>query len=165
MKILIFLHGTTIMHKNAVACSREKRVKQVIENEKSVFDYASYVPVGNSVQKLKSWANQGAEIFYLSSHRDIKDVEKDKLVLDKHNFPKGQLLFRKQGEEYKGIAEKIIPNVLIEDDCESIGGEAEMVYPHIRPELKTKIKSIVVKEFEGVDRLPDSAVDLLNYVN
>lgn len=53
-----------------------------------------------------------------------------------------------------------MPDVLIEDDCESIGGEKEMVYPHIKPELRTKIKSIVVEEFEGIDHLPDE-IDLL----
>lgn len=47
----------------------------------------------------------------------------------------------------------MIPDILIEDDCESIGGEKEMVYPHIKDELKSKIKSIVVKEFEGIDHL------------
>jgi hypothetical protein len=43
---------------------------------------------------------------------------------------------------------------LIEDDCESIGGEKEMVYPYIKKELKSKIKSVIIKEFEGIDNLP-----------
>lgn len=46
------------------------------------------------------------------------------------------------------------------DDCESIGGEPEMTYPHIRADLKPKIKSIVVKEFQGIDHLPDSIEEL-----
>jgi len=29
-----------------------------------------------------------------------------------------------------------------------------MVYPHIKKELKSKIKSVVIKEFEGIDNLP-----------
>ena len=52
MKILVFLHGTTIMHKNAVGHTREEIVKQVKDKEKSVHDYKSYVPVGNAVKKL-----------------------------------------------------------------------------------------------------------------
>jgi hypothetical protein len=30
-----------------------------------------------------------------------------------------------------------------------------MTYPHLRPELKAKIRSIVVEEFGGIDHLPD----------
>jgi len=54
-----------------------------------------------------------------------------------------------------------MPDILIEDDCESIGGESEMIYPHIREDLKQKIKSIVVKEFQGIDHLPDSLTALI----
>ncbi len=64
MKILVFLHGTTIMHKNAVGHSREDIVKQVQGGEKSVHDYRSYVPVGDAVKKIKSWEKDGAEILY-----------------------------------------------------------------------------------------------------
>ena len=51
------------------------------------------------------------------------------------------------GEEYKDVAERVMPDVLIEDDCESIGGEIEMSYPHIKDELRARIRSVVVKEF------------------
>ncbi len=44
--------------------------------------------------------------------------------------------------------------------CESIGGQTEMVYPHIQPELQQRIVSIIVKEFEGIDYLPDAITDL-----
>jgi hypothetical protein len=53
--------------------------------------------------------------------------------------------------------------VLIEDDCESIGGEKEMSITDVRPEIKRKIKSIVVKEFEGIDGVPTSFKDLNNF--
>ncbi len=53
-----------------------------------------------------------------------------------------------------------MPDIIIEDDCESIGGLTEMVYPHIQPELQQGIVSIVVKEFEGIDNLPDAITDL-----
>jgi hypothetical protein len=163
MKILVFLHGTTIMHKNAVGHSRKERVKQVIDKDESLLDYASYVPIGEAPKKLQTWKNQGAEILYLSSHSTPQNIESDRLVLQKHGFPQGQLLFRQIGEEYKDIAERIMPDIIIEDDCESIGGEKEMVYPHIRQELKPKIKSIVVKEFGGIDHLPNKISALRNY--
>ncbi len=160
MKILVFLHGTTIMHKNAVSKTREERVKQSIEREESVLDYANYVPIDNAVEKLKTWQLQGAEILYLSSHDNQEDVDKDQLVLDKNNFPKGPIYWRQNGQNYAQVTEQIIPDILIEDDCESIGGEKEMIYPYIKSELKGKIKSIIVKEFEGMDHLPDNIRDL-----
>lgn len=148
------------MHRNAAGKTREERVKQSLEREESVLDYESYIPVGNAVEKLNNWKWQGAEIIYLSSHETKDDVEKDKSVLQRYNFPEGQVLYRKGGESYKDIAEKIIPDVLIEDDCESIGGEKEMTITFVKPEIKWQIKSIVVKEFEGIDHLPDDIKSL-----
>jgi len=55
-----------------------------------------------------------------------------------------------------------MPDILIEDDCESIGGKNEMTITHINPKLKTKIKSITIKEFEGIDHLPDKISELLD---
>src|SRR3989344_6069363 len=161
MKILIFLHGTLIMHKSAETKTCEERVKQVTNGEPSVHDYASYVPVGNAVEKLKSWQSQGTEILYLSSHETAEDVEKDKSVLEKYGFPKGQIFYRQNGESYKDIAEKIIPDVLIEDDCESIGGEKEMTITFVKSEIKQKIKSIIIKEFNGIDHLPDNVEEII----
>jgi hypothetical protein len=160
MKILVFLHGTLIMHKNGEGKTREERVRQVLDKDLSVLDYISYVPVGNAVEKLKSWQTQGAELLYLSSHETAEDVEKDTSVLEKYEFPKGQIFYRQNGESYKDIAEKITPDVLIEDDCESIGGTKEMTITFVRPEIKKMIKSVVVKEFSGIDHLPDSIKDL-----
>jgi len=161
MKILIFLHGTVIMHKSAEGKIREERVRQVFSNDPSVHDYIFYIPVGNAVEKLKSWQAQGAEILYLSSHETTEDVEKDKSVLEKYSFPKGQVFYRQNGESYKDIAEKIVPDVLIEDDCESIGGEKEMTITFVKPEVKQKIKSIIVKEFSGIDHLPDNIKEMI----
>ena len=163
MKILVFLHGTLIMHKNAENKTREEIVQQVLDKDESVHDYVSYIPVGNAVEKLKVWQRQGAEILYLSSHEIAEDVEKDKLVLRKYGFPKGQVFYRQSGESYKDIAEKIVPDVLIEDDCKSIGGEKEMTITYVKPEIKQRIKSIVIKEFSGIDNLPDDLNALVNF--
>ena len=162
MRILIFTEGTIIMHKNAVGHTREEIVKQVEENEESVHDYRSYVPIGNAVKKLQTWKNDGAEILYLTSRRKPEEIKQIQDVLKKYNFPDGQLLFRQKDEEYKDVAERIIPDVLIEDDCESIGGIDEMTITHVKPEIKKKIKSIPVKEFGGIDHLPDKISALMN---
>jgi len=174
MKILIFLHGTTIMHKNAVGYTREEIIKQVLDGDESVRNQASYVPVGNAAKKLQIWKKQGAEIIYLSPLSESKyvrgdeksskkDFESEKKVLERNGFPKGKIYHRKIREQYKDIAERIMPDILIEDDCESIGGEDKMTITHIKPELKKKIKSIVVKEFNGIDYLPDKISALMKY--
>ncbi len=155
MRIMVFLHGTAIMHQAALGKTRDERVQQVIAGAESVRDFASYVPVDGAVQKLDAWRQQGAEIVYLSSHTHEADVEKDRLVLQQYGFPDGPIYYRQSGETYADVATRISPDVLIEDDCESIGGEPEMTYPHLKPQLRLRIKSIVVKEFQGIDHLPD----------
>lgn len=161
MKILVFLQGTVIMHKN----------------DDSVENCKSYLPIGNAVEKLHNWKKQGAEICYLSALTQSKnargdervsgkeDIKADEIVLKKHGFPVGKIYRRKSGEEYKDVVARIkrLPDILIEDDCESIGRN-EMTYPSLVPELKAKIKSIVVKECGGIDHLPDKISALLNFI-
>lgn len=165
MKILVFLHGTTIMHRDALGRTREERVRQVLDGNESIYDFGSYVPVGKAAQKLRAWEQQGAEIVYLSSHTEQEEVEKDRLVLQTHAFPVGQIFFRHSSETYSEVAESVSPDILIEDDCESIGGEAEMTYPHLRRELKARIKWVRVKEFGGIDHLPDDISALVRFEN
>ena len=156
MRLLVFLHGTTLMHPGAAGRSREERVAQVRAGaDPALHDYASYVPVEGVVAKLRRWQEQGADITYLSSHRSAADVAKDALVLEKHGFPPGRILAREPGESYGDVVERERPDVLIEDDCESIGA-GEITYPQLRPALRALIKSIVVPEFGGLDHLPDS---------
>ena len=98
MKILIFLHGTAIMHRSGIDKTRGERVRQSKEREASVLDYAEYVPVGSAVEKLNKWQLLGAEILYLSSHESQKDIDKDQMVLDKYSFPQG-LIYWRQNEK------------------------------------------------------------------
>ena len=151
------------MHEGAKGLVRERIVKHVIEGDESVHDYASYVPVGDAAGKLQEWEQQGATICYLSSHESADYVEIDKSVLKKYGFPAGEIFFRRNSEDYQDVVGKIrpLPNLIIEDDCESIGGESEMVYPNLKPELKNKIRSVVVKEFQGIDHIPDEVSGLM----
>ncbi|MGA9362974.1 MAG: hypothetical protein WBW16_01245 [Bacteroidota bacterium] len=149
------------MHKTAIGHAREEVVKQIWNEQESVHDYKSYVPVGNAVEKVRSWKKDGAEILYLTSRRKPKEINEIKDVLKKYGFPDGQFLFRRKDEEYKDVAEKIIPDVLVEDDCESIGGIDKMTITHVKPEIKKKIKSIPIKEFGGIDHLPDKISALM----
>jgi hypothetical protein len=164
MRLLIFLHGTAIMHPGGIGRTREERVAQVRAGaDPTVHDYAAYVPVDGVVAKLQRWWEQGAHIVYLSSHRNPDDVAKDAFVLQKHGFPRGCVLARGPEESYGDVAGRELPDVLIEDDCESLDGGSEITYTQIRPERRDRIKSIIVPEFGGIDHLPDSLEELLAF--
>ena len=166
MKILVFTEGTILTFQSGEGLGREQIVElsknAATQEQSSVHDFANYIPQGKAVEKLNKWKQQGATIYYLTSRRIGQELEDIKTVLKKYNFPDSQnLLFRQQDEEYKDVAERLVPDVLIEDDCESIGGEKEMTYPHINPELKNKIKSVIIKEFAGIDDLSDNIEQLI----
>lgn len=109
-------------------------------------------------KRLKSWKKNKENQILKKENLKI-----DQMILRKYGFPKGKIFHRNEGETYAQIAERVLPDVLIEDDCESIGGSKEMVITFVKPEIKRKIKSIIVKEFGGIDHLSDKLNDLLNY--
>jgi hypothetical protein len=155
VRVMVFLHGTTLMHAAGVDQPREVRVRQSRQRDPSVTDFANYVPIGNAAEKLGAWATKGAEIVYLSSHRDSLSVVADRVVLSRWAFPAGDVLWRVENESYADVVARAAPDVLVEDDCESIGGRAETASAHLAPEVSLKVRSIVVREFEGIDQLPD----------
>ncbi len=160
MRLLVFLHGTALMHAGGVGRTPEQRVAQVrTGQDPTLHDYGAYVPVGDVVAKLWRWQRQGARIDYLSSHRDPDDVAKDAQVLGRHGFPPGRVLARQPEQSYGDLAASESPDILIEDDCDSIGAH-QMTHPQIRPDLRRRIGSIVVPEFGGIDHLPDSLEEL-----
>lgn len=85
INILVFTEGTILMHLSGKNVNREERVRQskmvwiqkikrlLKFNTKVVFgsieDYKNYIPVGNSVEKINKWKEQGVEIFYLTSKK------------------------------------------------------------------------------------------------
>jgi hypothetical protein len=155
MKIFVFTEGTVLMHPSAQGLSRAKRVEQSKYQRETVLDYKNYVPNGNAVDRVKAWKRQGAEIYYMTSRTLPDEINDIQNVLQRYGFPDYEnLLFRQASEEYKDVTEHLMPDILVEDDCESIGGEAEMVYPHLSQDAQDKIKSVVVKEFGGIDHLP-----------
>jgi len=145
--IMIFTEGTVLGPKNAL----------------QFFNVASYIPIKNSVDIIKSWVRQGAEIIYCTSRKNSKEVNEVKDILTKHNFLGKRLYYREKDQNYKDIVEMVVPNVLIEDDCRSIGGKSQMCITHVTQAVKNKIKSISVKEFGGIDDLPLSLSDLLGW--
>src|SRR3989344_7064987 len=108
VKILIFLHGTVWIHKSAAGRSREEIIKQVKNEDLSIRDFGSYMPIGNAVAKLRKWVEQGAEIFYLSALTANKKARGDEIIgrkglleekklLKQYGFPKGKVYHRKRG--------------------------------------------------------------------
>jgi len=87
-------------------------------------------------------------------------VALDAFVLRMHGFPAGRVLARQPAESYGEVAGREAPDVLSEDDCESIGAN-EITYPQIPPDVRARVKSIVVPEFGGLDHLPDNPQALL----
>jgi hypothetical protein len=168
VKILVFTEGTVLTNNKWIGLPREELVKQVkkwsnLSKEELQKAGDAPSPIGNCVRKIGAWKEQGATIVYLTSRTKPEEVDIIRGILKKYEFPEGRLLFRKEGEDYKDVAEKVMPDIIVEDDCESIGGEGEMTYPGIRAELKSKIESIVVKESGGIDHLPDSTAELMRY--
>lgn len=145
IRILIFTEGTIIGPGN------------IFQH----FNHAAYVPVGSSNEKTLEWYKQGADMAYLTSRKKKKQVTAIAKILERYNFAPGILISRGDNNiKYKDIVESYKPDILIEDDCRSIGGKWQMCITHVKPEIKKSIKSIVVREFKGIDHLPKMAIDL-----
>ncbi|MFD1178104.1 hypothetical protein ACFQ3W_17585 [Paenibacillus puldeungensis] len=135
--IMIFVEGTLLKPKSWF----------------SLYNHKSYLPIGNCVEIIKEWKRQGANIIYCTSRKG-KQAEDIASLLKKYGFDGTELYYRSKGEEYKDIIERIQPNVLIEDNCKSIGGAWQMCITKVAPQIKEKIVSIVVGEFKGIEDLP-----------
>ena len=118
------------------------------------------MPVGEAVATLARWQGQGAQICYLSSHRRPQHVAQDIAVLKHFGLPAGEVLFGQPADGYADVARRALPDVLIEDECESLGGEVEMTYPHLRADAQARVTGIVVREFEEIDHLPDLLLEV-----
>ncbi len=141
VKILVFTEGTATMYP-----SQEK-----------FFDVPTYIPTKGAVEKLKSWQQRGAEICYLTSQRWNENSQAVEATLGRFHFPTGNLYYREEGEEYADVVRRVHPDVLIEEDCRSIGWQ-EVITPKLRPEWN--IHGIVVPEFGGLAHLPDDPQQL-----
>jgi hypothetical protein len=100
-------------------------------------------------------------ISYLTLRRKPADVAAIREILRMGQFPGSHLHFRESDEQYHNIPGQVIPDVLIEDDCRSIGGSWQMTITKVKPDIKQLIHSIVVQEFKGIDHLPDNVSDLV----
>ena len=137
LTIMLFVEGTLIKPKSWF----------------SLYNHNAYIPIGNAVKIIKTWQQQGANIIYCTS-RKKRQADDIATLLKRYGFDGSFLVSRETKESYKDIVEILRPDILIEDDCKSIGGAWQMCITKINPEVKEKILSIVVPEFKGIDNLP-----------
>lgn len=145
IKIMIFAEGTVLKPRSLF----------------SLYNHKTYIPIGGAVSLIESWNRQNAEILYCTSRRGKQAAEIARLLV-RHGFAGSKLYFRDKGQKYKEIVEQVSPDFLIEDDCRSIGGSWQMCITSVSPEKKRYIKSVVVREFRGIDHLPLSLQSLRN---
>ena len=144
MKILVFLEGTALKH----------------PTDDKLKDYAAYIPIGGAVKKLETWVEAGAEVSYLTSRVKFLEIKQIKDVLKKFNFPGETVHARQEDETYISVVEALAPDILVEDDCQSIG-VSDCITPKLRQD--SVIHGIVVPEFGGIDHLPDDPEELKEY--
>lgn len=142
MKIMIFAEGTILKPKSLLL----------------LYNHRFYIPIGNAAALIGTW-NQDAEIIYCTSRKG-KQAEEIAQLLMQYGFTGSKLYFREGRQKYQDIIESVRPDILIEDDCRSIGGSWQMCITHVAPQIKNTIKSIIVKEFKGIDHLSASVHDL-----
>lgn len=127
-----------------------------------LLSFKNYVPVGNCVSLINRWHEQGAQICYCTSRkgRHVRVIAK---LLERYGMPGEKLYYRSGRQTYKDIVEAVKPDVLIEDDCKSIGGVRQMCITHVSPEVKKNINSVVVNEFEGIDHLEGQSLRIFKH--
>ena len=136
MKIMIFIEGTTFYTKPILF----------------LFTKYGYKPISDSVKKVNTWYNRGYEI-YLCSYVRKRRYDFIKSVIDFYGMKYTEILCRKKGEIYSEIVEAIKPDVLIEDDCRSIGGQEQWCITNVNEDVKSHIQSIIVPEYMGIDSI------------
>lgn len=134
MKIMVFIEGTTF-------CTNFPLF---------LISKYGYKPIGNAVEVVNTWQAEGHAI-YLCSYVRKRRYGFIKQIIDFYGMKYTEILCREKGEQYSEIVERIKPDILIEDDCKSIGGQKEWCITNVREEIKAGIHSIIVPEFKGID--------------
>ena len=101
-----------------------------------------------------------------SGGRELEDpgsLAKVRGALQDAGAPEGELFYRRENEHYGRAAERAAADIIVEDDCESIGGPAQMTYPKLGPDSKARTKSVVIPEWGGIDHLPTDPEKLRTY--
>lgn len=127
------------------------------------FSVYGYRPAGKSIALLENWAAQGAKLVFCTY---LRKNRLPFILAVVRRYPLGgeRLYYRSAGEQYAQLIEQATPDILIEDDCKSIGGARQMCITGVSDRIKEQVHSIVVPEFLGLDELPCELEKLLCYV-
>lgn len=136
MRIMIFIEGTTFYTRPLLF----------------LFTKYGYKPIGNAVKTVNALYDAGHEI-YLCSYVHKPRCNFIKSVVNFYGMSYTEIVCRGRNENYSDIVERLRPDILIEDDCKSIGGLKECCITNIKEEIKRDIKSIIVPEFAGIDNI------------
>ena len=145
LTIIVFAEGTILKPKSWL----------------SLYNHKSYIPIGNAASIISAWQQQDANIIYCTSRKKKQAMDMAN-ILGKYSFCGCCLVARESKENYSDIVEALRPDILIEDDCKSIGGVWQTCIHRVKTEIKQQIKSIVVSEFKGIDYLPAEVSHLMN---
>lgn len=113
-------------------------------------EFEAFALLGNAVEIVNTWQNEGHDI-YLCSYVRKGRYDIIKSIIDFYGMKYTDILCRSKGEQYREIVEQLKSDILIEDDCKSIGGHKESCITNVKKELKSKIQSVIVPEFKGID--------------
>lgn len=152
---MVFLQGTTLIESGLVGKTREECVKKSRDWALKGGWLGELIPIGESARKVGAWSNHVGELYYLTASRKQENVTKCEAALRRWSFPPGTLLHREGQQSYSDVISPLHPDLIVEDDCESLGGTKEMVYPNLAENVRRSIASVVVREFEGIDHLAD----------
>lgn len=137
-KIMIFTEGTILKPKHNNILSRICVTK--------------YIPIGNAIETIKLWQEEGYEIIYLTSLKGRKAMKMAQ-HLDELGFVGSMVGYRQKYQDYATLIKEEMPDILIEDDCQSIGGKENMCYEQLPENIRHNLKHIVVEEFKGIDQV------------
>ena len=135
-KIMIFVERTIL--------------KPKYNNILSRISMTTYIPINNAIETLKKWQEEGYEVIYLTSLKGRRAMKMAQ-HLDELGFTGSMVGYRQKNQDYATLIKEELPDILIEDNCLSVGGEQNMCYNLLSDELKKEIKHIVVEEFKGID--------------
>lgn len=135
-KIMIFVEGTIL--------------KPKYNNILSRISMTTYIPINNAIETLKKWQEEGYEVIYLTSLKGRRAMKMAQ-HLDELGFTGSMVGYRQKNQDYATLIKEELPDILIEDNCLSVGGEQNMCYNLLSDELKKEIKHIVIEEFKGID--------------
>ena len=136
-KIMIFVEATILTPKYN-------------NNILSRISMTTYIPINNAIETLKKWQEEGYEVIYLTSLKGRRAMKMAQ-HLDELGFTGSMVGYRQKNQDYATLIKEELPDILIEDNCLSVGGEQNMCYNLLSDELKKEIKHIVVEEFKGID--------------